>query len=505
MGKIYETVFKNSKLLPNKIAVTDSADFSLTYKQLIEYVDARCSEFALSGFLPGTRVGIYLEEGVEVPVTTLALNKLGAIIIPINISLKEQQLDVLLEAASINLIIVSEQTKKMIANQNEKIYILKKNFLFGEKKDILSNFSYKSNAPFLITLSSGSTGKPKPIIFTEENKLNRAAQAIEIYGVKSSDIILCASPFFHSLGQRLTFLPLLVGASLVLLPKFTAKRWIEAVKKNQVSFTIPVSSHLHELQKFLIDEFAYLSSLRCIVSSSAAISKHVKKELFLKLNCDFHEMYGASEVGTVSNLSRSQIKNHGDSVGGVCPEVMVEIRSESGDVLPNKTIGEIVVSSKLQSPGYDNLPEENASSFKGGWFHTGDLGYLDGDFLYFSGRKKDIVISGGMNIYPADIESVINELTGVSVAVVIGLNDAYLGEVPVAVVVTPEDQVKIEIELRKKVRTHLSSYQHPKMYFFRDAMPMTASGKIDKNILRFEYSKLGLNVSSKLRMLQGGK
>jgi len=156
----------------------------------------------------------------------------------------------------------------------------------------------------------------------------------------------------------------------------------------------------------------------------------------------------------------------------------------------------------LASSGYYGLSEITSESFKSGYFLTGDIGYLDDDgFLFFVDRKKDIIISGGINIYPSDIEVVLNETFGVKESYVLGIYDSFLGEIPVAVIVSDAESKSLENLLRKNVRNNLSGYQRPIKYFFKDKVPLTSSGKIDKRVLRDELNSLKLNLSSKLLAL----
>ncbi len=509
MGDLYATVQSHALEQPEKIAIISERGEAHSYRALLQAVARRYQKLA-AVVRPGeSRVAFSLHEGEELPVTVLALNRMGVTLIPLNPTLQVTQLESLLQVVKADVVVATKETvapfEKLQAVSPTLIVVDHSRWTEEREAEYPEeNLAYSPQKPFLITLSSGSTGDPKPIIFTEKNKLDRARQAATMYRVTATDHILCASPFFHSLGQRLTLLPLVLGATLVQLTRFTAKHWTDLVEQRRVTFTIPVSSHLHELVGTLIDQPHRFSTLRCLVSSSAAISNEVKQRLFDALTCDFHEMYGASEVATATDLNREQAIMHGGSVGIACSGVSLRIVDDAGSELPPKQIGEITVQSPLASPGYDGLPEVTESSFIDGYFHTGDLGYLDEEgYLYFVNRKKEMIISGGMNIYPSDIENVLAQHAAVQVAVVVAIDDSFLGEVAVAVIIPSADSRFLERELRGLVRQHLSPYQHPMRYFFRDALPMTASGKVDKRALQDELNGLKLELSAKLRALQG--
>jgi acyl-CoA synthetase (AMP-forming)/AMP-acid ligase II len=511
MSIIFSRIKKNSIKYPSKLAIVDG-DHIIAYSELIERVELITKLIKNIDSSENIRIAICVNEGIHLPILVLALNLIKATIIPINPALNNKQIQHLLACVEADYIILDELTKSIVNKINLKISKIKIKELLDIELIKLTNDTKtikeeikkkrKDYDQFLITSSSGSTGNPKPIIFSEEVKIARFEQAVQSYQISEQDVVLCASPFYHSLGQRLTLLPLLAGGTLCILKDFTVENWVNVVTKNKVSFTIPVSSHLHELNDFLLKKPFKFPSLRCIVSSSAAINDQVKSKLFEELPCEFHEMYGASEVATVTNLNKIQAKSKPKSVGN--PNIGVHIKIVNNNMeecMPN-TIGQIIVKSPLASSGYYGLPHISLESFKNGYFITGDIGYLDEDgFLFFIDRLKDIIISGGINIYPSDIEEVLNKTFGVKGSYVVGISDAFLGEIPVAVIVSAEEPKSLEKLLRKIARDQLAGYQRPVKYFFRNNVPLTSSGKINKRQLRNELNLLKLELSSKLLAL----
>ncbi|WP_349772487.1 AMP-binding protein [Lacrimispora xylanisolvens] len=178
--------------------------------------------------------------------------------------------------------------------------------------DSISNMSDKrpvvkqvtGEETLIITMTSGSTGEPKPIDLTQKNKLERAMAHIRLYNLTKEDRILAATPLYHSLAERLVLMPLLIGATSILLPRFTPALWLNCVKDQKVTFTIAVSAQLGQIAELLTSPFVpEIDSLRCVVSSSSLLENHIKNELIDKLNCDFHEMYGTSETSTVTSIN----------------------------------------------------------------------------------------------------------------------------------------------------------------------------------------------------------
>jgi long-chain acyl-CoA synthetase len=508
MSDIFDRVKQNAKRFPDKSAIIDGNGNATTYLQLVQRVEIRIHQLLRTVTPSLTRVALCLQDGCEIPITVLALNALRVPIIPLNTRLQPEQILHLLKSVDADLVITDSTITRLFQGINKSIKCVDLSELRETTKigqvyipSVEGSDEYKQ---FLISLSSGSTGNPKPIVLSEKNKLDRSEQMISLYDICSDDVILCASPFFHTLGQRLTFLPLLVGSTLVQLTRFTAKTWCDAVYVHRVTFTIPVSSHLHELVEPMLATPNRFSSLRCLVSSSASIENAVKKQLFEHLSCSFHEMYGASEIATATNLNGEQSVSKPESVGIPCPGVEVQVVDDNLNPCKKNEVGQIKVKSPLASSGYYNLPQITEESFVNNFFLTGDLGFLDEEgYLFFVDRKKDVIISGGMNIYPSDIESVILEHPKIKECAVIGVHDTYLGEVPVVVVICPgEDTHSVEREVRSNLQNNLASSQRPLKYFFWDHFPLTDSRKVDKLSIRRIINDLKLDLTSKLRALQ---
>lgn len=508
MGRIFSAVERHAAGFPSKLAIIEAGGGHRTFAELAS--DARTRAAALRRLIePGAaRVALSLRDGIENVVNVLALNLLRASIVPLNPELRTSQVAAMAKAAGADLLVSDSVGAAAVELQAAGLRVVDRESLRGPaaSETVAAAASGSSYDPFLITLSSGSTGRPKPIVFSESAKILRFEQAVSLFGVDRNDTVLCASPFFHSLGQRLTFLPLLAGGTLVVLPRFSPTAWVDAVAGFGVTFTIPVSSHLHALVGTLLDSFSTVSTLRCLVSSSASIDASVKRRLFETLPCEFHEMYGASEVATVTTLNRSDARAKPDSVGRPCPGVHVRIVDERSREMKPRQIGEIAVKSPLAFSGYFQLPEQTEEACSEGYFLTGDLGFLDEDgFLYFVDRKKDVIISGGMNLYPSDVEDVLRSVPGVKDCAVVGIRDGYLGEVAVAVLASDREWASLGKEVRAAVNDRLAPFQRPLRFFVRDALPLTDSGKVNKKALREELNALNLDLTAKMRSLTRGE
>ncbi|WP_317931651.1 class I adenylate-forming enzyme family protein [Halioxenophilus sp. WMMB6] len=338
------------------------------------------------------------------------------------------------------------------------------------------------SAPYILTMTSGSTGDPKPIVLSQKTKFLRAQAAIELYGLTAGDITLAATPLYHSLAQRLLFVALLSGGTLVLMNKYHKQRWLEIIQQEQVTFTIAASSQLQQL----VGEQPvanYLTSLRVLVSSSALLATDVKRALLTQINCRFHECYGASEVAIVSDVAFTPAVPLG-SVGRLLPGVKAKIVDDQGEPLPANNVGEICVQSPMAFSGYFQQPQVTAQSYYEGYFKTGDLGYFDTQgFLFFAGRKKEIIISGGVNIYPSDVEAVVNGFAGVQESAAFPYPDGQLGEAVAVAVVAAADTLHNPSLLTLAAAEQLADFQLPRHWFFVEQLPKTALGKLQRSQL----------------------
>ena len=506
MSKIFDKLKDNAMLSPNKTAVIQGDGVYLTYAQLVRQVNRKITFLKDILGHSGCRVAFCFRESANIPIIIFTLNALRATAIPLNPSLKPKQINIFLKSIDAEVLLVDSSTSNLIDTNRfvpvVNIDLLKENpkINLNLSKDRLLNQKYSQ---FLVTFSSGSTGEPKPILFSEQNKIKRFQQAVEIFDIDRNDVVLCASPFFHSLGQRLTLLPLLVGGTLVQLPHFNVEKWVDAVTKYNVTFTIPVSTHLHVLADQLTKHPEKFNSIRSIVSSSAIIDRGVKLNLFRKLKCNFYEMYGASEIATATSLNKFQAIKKPNSVGLPCPGVKIRIVNQEFVDCKPMTTGKIIIKSPLVS-SYYKLEEITKKSFIDDYFITGDLGYLDTDgYLYFVDREKDLIISGGANIYPSDIEQNINDNKYVDICVVLGVKDFYLGEAVVAVIVSKEeDKTLVENDIRSMIRQELLPIQQPIKYFFEDNLPYLPSGKIDRKAIKKYLNTLDLDLTKTLRKIK---
>jgi len=494
MSKITDIFYKNVQKSPNKPAIFCDGD-KITYKELEILVNKWTNLMIKNGVRYGDNVGILLPNNILFVAFMLVASKIGIAITPLSPTLPSEAVDLAFKSSEVKHIIGIQSTLEGINLNKYKIKLS----LYGNVKDCINfddiinnygdenNIDYKitGNEALILTMTSGSTGQPKPIILTQNNKFDRAFSAIKLYGVTDKDIVLAATPLYHSLAERLVLIPLLLGGTSVLMPRFSPSTWLKTVKDLSVTFTIAVSSQLRQIAEVLKSPFLpEINSLRCIVSSSALLESHTKKELIDKLNCDFHECYGTSEIAIATNLNIIGSKNKLKSVGCSIDGVDVKILKENKTFAKTGEAGEIVCRTPMIFGGYYKLPELTKNAMFGKYFCTGDIGKMDEEgFLYFLDRKKDLIISGGINIYPSDIEEVILKLDDIAEVAAFPYPDKNLGEViAVACVLKNKDKFNLR-NLKFHCAKYLADFQQPRQYFIVDELPKNNMGKLIKHKL----------------------
>jgi long-chain acyl-CoA synthetase len=477
---LYESFSATSQIHYKKIALV-CEDGRFTYEELQIKTDLFASLLeSISTNSNCFRFGLLTFNTVNDLAILFAAAKLNLEILVINPELNRNQIEVLLKEAGISILIIRQEQS---AHYNDCVVLgnLENSIIL----DTLRKFNniISQNKSYLITASSGSTGNPKPIVFSQETKYLRMLQSRDIYNVSEEDVILNASGLYHSLGQRLTFLPLLNGCTLVMLSKFNQYKWIKSIEIENVTFTIAVSTHLHALSQYLLSDNVKKTALAKLVSSSAAINFETKLSLYNNPKFQFYEQYGASEVATVSNCSARNFNEHNNTVGVLCDGVSVEIHNQSDK--PSDS-GEVKVKTPLAFLGY--MKDGELQTFaRDSFFRTSDEGSLKGNYLFFHGRMNEVINRGGQKIYPQDLENHLLNNKNIYECKVIKANHPYFGEIPIAFIV-PLPGICVTIsEINSWALINIPRFQIPGDYFLIETLPRLGSGKIDILKLQIMY------------------
>lgn len=495
MHRLTDLFYNSAKKYPQKQAIWCDGK-SMTYAQLSNLV-SQCANFLLQHDVKyKDHIGIPMNNSIDSVILILAAAEIGAGLVPINPTIPYPAIEAAFNTGNVKHIIARKSFYKQVEKANDILPDGLKICLDGEFENTLP-FSQINTAPaervqcncitgdetLFLTMTSGSTGQPKPINLTQNNKYERAMAHIKLYDITENDRILAATPLYHSLAERLVLLPLLIGATSILLPRFTPSIWLNCVYEQRVTFTIAVTAQLSQIAQLLSSPFIPdISSLRSIVSSSALLEPHVRTELIDKLNCDFHEMYGTSETSTATSINFRESINKQKSVGRAIPQADIHILRDDGSMAKTNEIGEIACKTKLMFDGYYNMPEKTKSAFAGGYFKTGDLGRLDEDgYLYFCGRKKELIITGGINVYPQDIEQCVQKIPGIDECAAFSYPDDRLGEVVALAVVLSQDSDVTKRMIQIHCARNLADFQQPHYIFILQSLPKNAMGKLMKS------------------------
>lgn len=499
----------NVRKYPDKVALEfiDPPLQRLTYAELNELVNRTASYLKTLGLQPGDRVAIQLSKCLEFILIHMATIRSGAISLPLNLAYPPDELKYFLEDSGAKLFFAlessKEKTQSILPELPELYECVFLNPSEPEQFQLLitndqgtvfdappaSSISRGPQDTAIIIYTSGTTGRPKGAEITHGNLISNLAALHSAWGWQADDVLLHVLPIFHVHGLFVALHGALhAGATTLLMREFNAQKALDLLASGKCTVFMAVPTiHKRLLDVPNADRFD-LSGVRLITSGS----DRLPDELFTGFQKTFGntllERYGMTETGM--NCSNPL---HGErrigSVGLPLPGVDVRVvNSETEEVLPIGDIGDVQLRGPNVFKGYWKQPDKTSASFSAdGWFRTGDLGYLEADgYLTLCGRSKDLIISGGLNIYPPEVERVIMEHAAVNACAVIGCPDAEWGEKVTAVVVLHQTESVTGDELMRFCREKLAPYKSPKSIVFRDDLPRNAMGKVQKAELRKE-------------------
>ncbi|MBP5468020.1 MAG: long-chain fatty acid--CoA ligase [Candidatus Riflebacteria bacterium] len=482
-NSIVRTFFQSTKKEPDKISIycgNKVITYSNLGKKVIQYYYILKNNLCTNDILC-----FQIENSIDSVAIFLASIALNITLVPINPTLpKKKMIETALAIKAKYCLPTISVFQEM--SEEEKVFCLPQSIYEIENCDDevnLDDFIKKiideqSTSNFkLLSMTSGTTGIPKAFILNEECIINRIKSHIEAYNINNNDIILSSTPLYHTLAERLVLIALTTGSTAVIMPDFTANNWLNTISDKKVTFTIADASQLSMVSQLLSSPFAPdIKSLKCLVSSSSILEPHIKRELLNRVKCEFHEIYGTSETSTVTDLNLTIFKNKLRTVGKPFYNSEIKIINDNKEEQKIGEIGEIICKTKLAFNGYWNH-QQNID-----WFETGDLGKVDEDgFLYFCGRKQDLINKNGVNVYPIEIEECINSLEEVIDCYVFAYPDERQYEIIASAIVLKPNSKIDEKGIKAYCRNNLSDVQQPQKIIFLTELPRNAMGKIQKN------------------------
>ncbi|MDQ0256916.1 fatty-acyl-CoA synthase [Evansella vedderi] len=502
MQDISYWVSKRAKISPDRIALIGEKD-RYTYKEMNYKVSkyARVLQSAY-GLKKGDRVGILSTNNLEFIILLFAVAKLNAIAVPLNIRLTGTELEYQVKDSGLETLVVNETFKGMgeaLKASAELKFLLtfERLTVFAESLKELpaeSENIVDADAPFIICYTSGTTGKPKGAVLTQENMFWNALNNTTAIDITSKDTNIVLLPLFHIGGIGLfTFPVLFAGGTVVVLEKFEPEKALRWIEKYNVTLVMGVPTIHDALRKASNFETTNLSSVRWFYSGGAPCPEELIY-FYLSKGVAFGQGFGLTETSpTVFMLLEEDYKRKIGSIGRPAMFNDIRIVDEMGEDVVTGEVGELFIKGPNVFKEYWNLPEATANSIQNGWFATGDLVSQDREgFIYIAGRKKEMIISGGENIYPLEIEKVLYELPPVVETAVIGAAHEKWGETPIAIVVLKEGEAISKEDLRRHCLNRLACYKVPTSFKFVSALPRNATGKIDKATLIKQYANEGV-------------
>jgi acyl-CoA synthetase (AMP-forming)/AMP-acid ligase II len=441
---------------------------------------------------------------------------LGVILVPLNFRLSARELALILSDSETCMLIAQSSFRAPVLelpglgvhlerilwtqgdetdlDENEGDY---EAFLSGQEPDMPGERNLRDDDVAHLYYTSGTTGRPKGVMLTHKNVKSHALGTIAELGLSDRDHWFHVAPLFHLADAWATFAMTWVGAKHVIIPSFEAETVLRMIQDEKITLSNLIPTMLNMMVNHpRIESYDY-SSLRVILSGGAPIAPETVRKIISALKCDYIQTYGMTETSPYLTLSilkdhlktlpEDQLLAFKASTGREFINISLKVVDEEGRPVAKdgEQVGEIVVKGDSVTPGYWNLPEETSKAIRDGWLHTGDLAVINQEhYVTIVDRKKDMILTGGENVYSTEVENVLYTHPDVLEAAVIGVPDPHWGEAVKACVVLKEGRSTQEQDIIQFCRENLAHYKAPKHVDFLNALPRTGSGKIYKKGLK---------------------
>jgi long-chain acyl-CoA synthetase len=464
-------------------------DNEVTYGDLDDASARVAGLLRARGVEPGDRVGIMLPNVPEFASVYYGVLRAGAIVVPMNVLLKEREVGFYLGDSSAKLLFAwhsfAEEAEAGAREVGTDCLLVAP----GEFERLLANSpplhevcERDASDTAVIIYTSGTTGTPKGAELTHSNLAGNASTVTRMYPLFEQDMVFGALPLFHSFGQTCALnASVAAGSSLSLIARFEPGKVLEMIGRDRVTIFLGVPTMYSALLNHPDRESFDYSSLRICVSGGASLPVEVLHGFDRAFDCKVLEGYGLSETSPVASFNHPDRERKPGSIGTPIEDVEMKIVDEDGHERPLGEVGEIVIRGPNVMHGYWNRPDATREAIKDGWLYTGDLAKVDEDgYFFIVDRKKDMIIRGGYNVYPREVEEVLYEHPAVREAAVIGLPDEEYGEEVGAAVTLKDGASATPAELRDFVKGQVAAYKYPRYVWLVQELPKGPTGKILK-------------------------
>lgn len=451
------------------------------------------------GVRPGDKVACYMPNSIELIEAYYATSKAGAVTVFLNALLTPREIRYILQDSEAKVIVTAPALLPHVQEVRAEVPRLETIVVHGATapadtvrfEDLLSRGAYravpvKPEDVAWLGYTSGTTGQPKGAVLSHLGATYVAAVVVDRFGVRADDVVLCALPLFHSYALNSCMIQVMMaGAGQVILDRFTPDGVLRAIQEHRVTIFPGVPTMFNYLVNFP-DRASYdLRSLRMCKSAGAVLPAKLMHDFERLYGVPLVDAYGITEAHSFVTLNDPRGTRPDGSCGKPIEGVEVRIVDDKDREVPAGERGELVYRGPNLPLGYVNRPEATAEALRGGWYHSGDVAFMDAEgFIYIVDRIKDTIICGGYNIYPKEVEDVIYAHPAVLDVAVVGVPDEAKGEIPKACVVLKPNAKLTAADLEAHCRQSLAAYKVPRIIEFMETIPKTASGKTKRFLLR---------------------
>ncbi len=496
---VAKTLEEAAQRWPHQRAVIYKDTF-LTFAELELLANRLANNIIRRGLGVGERVALLLPDCPQWVISYFAAQKVGAVAVPLDVRLKPEEVKDILKDAQPQILITTEdlwpahspgitaleQITPIVTGSFTPLGALSFEAMTNEGSEKVPSWNFDEEAISTLLYTSGTTGRPKGVV-TAYRAWDYFPWAMEkMAGCRAGQVGMHVIPMSHICGPILSNLSVKHGVTMVILGQFHPVELLKAVHTHKVNWYNAVPPFAEALLKVPENLPYNTSSVEYVSLMGTNIPPDLIRRFEERFKTKIIQGYGLTE--TSPNLTLVPLERHEkarESVGLACPGVEVVIMGDKGQLLPAGEVGEIVTRGPHVMRGYFNNSQATREVIQDGWFHTGDLGRQDREgWFYIVGRKKDMIIVGGLNVYAAEVENVLAAHPKIAEAAVVGIPDPELGEAVKAVVVLHQGESMEALEVMAHCRQSLASYKKPKIVEFREELPKTPSGKVQKELLK---------------------